>query len=36
MVRLKSLIGEQKIDVVAATDENRLIEREALSKGIKL
>ncbi|WP_395947041.1 nucleotidyltransferase domain-containing protein [Caedibacter taeniospiralis] len=36
LVSLKSLIGEQKIDVVVATDENRLIEREALSKGIKL
>lgn len=36
LVKLKSLIGEQKIDVVIAADESRLIEQEALNKGIKL
>lgn len=36
LVQLKSLIGEQKIDVVIARDSKRLIEQEALSKGVKL
>lgn len=36
LVRVKSLIGEQKIDVIIAVDKNRLIEQEALNKGIKL
>ncbi|WP_203249613.1 MULTISPECIES: nucleotidyltransferase domain-containing protein [Cysteiniphilum] len=36
LVSVKSLIGEQKIDVIIATNENRLIEQEALTKGVKL
>ncbi|WP_440616750.1 nucleotidyltransferase domain-containing protein [Cysteiniphilum sp. 6C5] len=36
LVSVKSLIGEQKIDVIIATDESRLIEQEALTKGVKL
>ncbi|MGE4456765.1 MAG: nucleotidyltransferase domain-containing protein [Arcobacteraceae bacterium] len=36
LVQLKNRIGEQKIDVVIARDQNRLIEQEALRKGIKL
>lgn len=33
---LKQKIGDQKIDVVLSRDKKRLIEREALQKGIKL
>jgi len=33
---LKQRIGDQKIDVVISKDYTRLIEREALEKGIKL
>ena len=36
LVELKTLIGDQKIDLVIARDKNRLIEQEALQKGIKL
>lgn len=36
LVQLKNRIGEQKIDVIIARDQNRLIEQEALRKGIKL
>ena len=36
LVSLKRKIGEQKIDVVLSRDKNRLIEQEALNKGIKL
>jgi predicted nucleotidyltransferase len=36
LVQLKNRIGEQKIDVVIAREQNRLIEQEALRKGIKL
>ncbi len=36
IVDLESLIGEQKIDVVLARDPERLIEQEALTKGIQL
>ncbi len=36
LVKLKSLIGDQEIDVVLAKDESRLIEKEALQKGILL
>lgn len=36
LVQLKNRIGEQKIDVVIARDQNRLIEQEALRKGVKL
>jgi len=33
---LKRKIGEQKIDVILSRDKNRLIEQEALNKGIEL
>ena len=36
LVKLDEYIGEQKIDVVMAKDENRLIEQEALKKGVNL
>jgi len=36
LVQVKNAIGEQKIDVVIARDKKRLIEQEALQKGIKL
>lgn len=36
LVSLKSRIGDQKIDLIISTDNNRLIEREAISKGIEL
>ncbi|QEN05592.1 nucleotidyltransferase domain-containing protein [Thiospirochaeta perfilievii] len=36
LIKLQSLIGEQKIDVVVSKDKNRLIEQEALKKGIEL
>ncbi len=36
LVSVKNLIGEQKIDVIIATDESRLIEQEASTKGVKL
>ncbi|MCK4840327.1 MAG: nucleotidyltransferase domain-containing protein [Methylococcales bacterium] len=36
LVKLDIYIGEQKIDVVMAKDESRLIEQEALKYGIKL
>jgi predicted nucleotidyltransferase len=35
-IRLDESIGEQKIDVVMAKDKSRLIEQEALKKGINL
>ena len=35
-IDLKTTIGDQKIDVIIARDPERLIEREALSKGIML
>lgn len=34
--KLQVALGEQKIDIVLAEDNNRLIEQEALTKGIKL
>ncbi|QOP42645.1 nucleotidyltransferase domain-containing protein [Sulfurimonas sediminis] len=34
--RLKQKIGDQKIDLIIARDSNRLIEQEALTKGIEL
>ena len=34
--RLKSRIGEQKIDVVISKDINRAIEQEAIKNGIRL
>jgi len=36
LVSLKRKIGEQKIDVVFSRDKNRLIEQEALTKGVEL
>lgn len=36
LIDLKSEIGDQKIDVILAKDSSRLIEQEALTKGIKL
>jgi len=36
LIDLEKLIGEQKIDVILARDSGRLIEKEALSKGIQL
>ena len=36
LVKLKSLIGDQKIDVIISKDKNRLIEKEALRTGIRL
>ncbi len=36
IVDLKIAIGDQKIDVIVARDSERLIEQEALSKGILL
>lgn len=36
LVRLKQKIGDQKIDVVISKDKSRVIEQEALEKGIRL
>lgn len=36
LVSLKQKIGDQKIDVVLSRDKNRLIEQEALTKGVIL
>lgn len=36
LIQLDQDIGEQKIDVVIAKDKKRLIEQEAVSKGIQL
>jgi len=36
LIKLDESIGEQKIDVVMAKDENRLIEQEALKYGVLL
>jgi len=36
LVTLKEKIGDQKIDVILSKDKNRLIEQEALQKGIQL
>jgi len=36
LIKLDEYIGEQKIDVIIAKDENRLIEKEALKMGIEL
>lgn len=36
MVDIQEKIGEQKIDVIISKDKNRLIEREALKKGVRL
>ena len=36
LTALEMVLGEQKIDVVFAKDYNRLIEKEAITKGIEL
>jgi len=36
LIDLKSAIGDQKIDVILSKDSSRLIEQEALTKGVKL
>jgi len=36
LARIKRELGEQKIDVVFDTNNNRLIEKEAMQWGIKL
>ncbi|WP_366474987.1 nucleotidyltransferase domain-containing protein [Sulfuricurvum sp.] len=36
LLLLESLIGEQKIDIIFHRDNNRLIEKEAKTKGILL
>jgi predicted nucleotidyltransferase len=36
LVQLKSMIGDQKIDVIVSRDKSRLIEQEAFKKGIEL
>ena len=36
LVELQSLLGEQKIDVLIASDNSRLIEQSALNTGIVL
>jgi len=36
LTSLKEMLGEQKIDIVFAKDNERLVEQEAVSKGIEL
>ena len=36
LIKLKQKIGDQKIDVIISKDQNRLIEQEALQKGVRL
>ena len=36
LILLKQKIGDQKIDLIISRDKTRLIEHEALTKGIKL
>ena len=36
LVALKAKIGDQKIDVILAKDSSRLIEQEAIKKGVML
>ena len=36
LVSLEQKIGEQKIDVIMATDKNRPIEQQAISTGVLL
>jgi len=36
LVTLKEKIGDQKIDLVISRDKTRLIEKEAMEKGVKL
>jgi predicted nucleotidyltransferase len=36
LIDLKSKIGDQKIDVIISRDKSRIIEQEALKKGVAL
>jgi len=36
LIKLDEYLGEQKIDVIISKDKDRLIEQEALKKGVKL
>lgn len=36
LVKLDDYIGEQKVDVIIAEDNSRLIEQEALKNGVEL
>ncbi len=36
LIKLDEYIGEQKIDAILAKDSSRLIEQEAIAKGIEL
>ena len=36
LAKVKEKIGDQKIDVIISKDETRIIEQEAIAKGIKL
>ena len=36
LVALKAKIGDQRIDVILAKDSSRLIEQEAIKKGLEL
>jgi predicted nucleotidyltransferase len=36
LVELKKKIGDQKIDLIISKDINRVIEQEAINKGVKL
>ena len=36
LVKVKNLIGDQKIDLIISRNKNRLIEQEAMHTGIKL
>jgi len=36
LVELKKKIGDQKIDLIISKDVNRVIEQEAINKGVKL
>jgi predicted nucleotidyltransferase len=36
LVRLKSTLGDQKIDVIISKDKSRLIEQEAIKNGVEL
>ena len=36
LAKLKEKIGDQKIDVIMAKDETRIIEKEAINRGVEL
>ncbi len=36
LAKVKEKIGDQKIDVVVSKDETKIIEKEAIAKGVKL